>query len=86
MKRVTLFFMLLVALSGLVLGLAITETPAAEGPDFDTDFVVVRAYFDDDAMLAPVTAWQEPWEIDRDEGFIVLSATPSEYEWLLSLG
>lgn len=86
MKRAILFSTLLVALSGLILGLTITDTPAAEGPDFDSDFVVVRAYFDDPALLPPVTAWQEPWEINHDEGFILLSATPSEYEWLESLG
>jgi hypothetical protein len=77
---------MLVAVLGVVSGLAKKNSPASEGPDFDTEFVVVRAYFDDPAILNTVTARNEPWEIDREAGYIVLSAAPLEYEWLESLG
>ena len=86
MKRAILLSIMLVAFLGVVLGLAKENSPASEGPDFETEFVVVRAYFDDPTILNTVTARNEPWEIDREAGYIVLSAAPLEYEWLESLG
>ena len=86
MKRLILILALFVGLGGIIFGLAISGTPASGGPKFETEFVVVRAYYGDSKKLPTITAWQEPWEVNHDEGFIVLSATPSEYEWLESLG
>ena len=86
MKRVIILSIMLVVVLGASLGLAKENSPASEGPEFETEFVVVRAYFDDPSILDAVTARNEPWEIDREAGYIVLSATPLEFEWLESLG
>ena len=47
-------------------------------PPFDDRAVVVRAYFSNPDMVADLAAWKEPWEVNYDEGFVVVDSDPSE--------
>jgi hypothetical protein len=47
---------------------------------------VVRAFFDDPAMVAEVAAWKEPWEVDTKKRFIVLDVDQLEFDFLLDAG
>ncbi|MCB8942278.1 MAG: PKD domain-containing protein [Ardenticatenaceae bacterium] len=86
MKR--LFFPILFMTTIVTLALAVTPqaAPAAQGPVFDYDFVVVRAYFSDKQMVADLAAWKEPWQVDYVKNFVVVEVTAVEYQQLLNMG
>jgi hypothetical protein len=86
MKRFSLFALLTITLLGLVLGLTLDSAPAASSPVFDYEFVVVRAYFDDVAQVFELMSWTEPWDVNYDEGYVVVGVTPAEYEQLEAAG
>ncbi len=54
--------------------------PPGEGP------WVVRAYYTDRTMLDSLATWTEPWEVNRQEGYIVLDVDRAGYQWLLDAG
>jgi carboxypeptidase T len=86
MKRTAILTLLgMVALS-LALALTTRPAPAADNPVFEHDVVVVRAYFDDPAMVASVAAWTEPWEVRYEKGFLVVGVTAEQYMTLLDAG
>ena len=43
---------------------------------------VVRAYYDNPLMVAALAQTKEPWEVNRDEGYVVVDVTAEEYLWL----
>ncbi len=47
--------------------------PEGEGP------WVVRAYYDDPRMVAALAQTKEPWEVNREEGYVVVDVTAEEY-------
>lgn len=47
---------------------------------------VVRAYYDDPAMVASLAAILEPWEVHHDGGWLLAAAGPQEIQALLDLG
>lgn len=55
-------------------------TPEGEGP------WVVRAYYSDPVIIAQVAARIEPWEVNREQGYIVLEVNKEDYLWLQWLG
>ncbi|MBN1483587.1 MAG: PKD domain-containing protein [Chloroflexia bacterium] len=82
----------LLALAGLLLSLLLAaptgraqlvESPG--GLPGDAAWVV-RAYYDDPAMVPAVTAWTEPWEVHADQGYLVLEVNPAQYAWLVEAG
>jgi hypothetical protein len=86
MKRSALFTILPVALLGLILGLAFKDTPAAEDLRFDNDLLVVRAYFDDYDMVEGLASWIEPWEVDLEQGHVIVDVTAAGYDRLVAAG
>ncbi len=54
--------------------------PESDGP------WVVRAYYKDPQMIADVAARIEPWEVNREQGYIVLEVDREQYLWLQWLG
>ncbi len=50
-----------------------TETQEPE-----VSFWVVRAYFDDPAMVSKLAQWLEPWEVRRDLGYLVVGVTQEQ--------
>ncbi len=50
------------------------------------EYQVVRAYFDDPAMVAALAAWIEPWEVNYEAGYVVVGVTPGDYKLLTTLG
>ena len=55
-------------------------TPEGEGP------WVVRAYYDDPVIIAQVASRIEPWEVNRNQKYIVLEVNKEEFLWLEWLG
>ncbi|MFN2187421.1 MAG: M14 family zinc carboxypeptidase, partial [Candidatus Promineifilaceae bacterium] len=86
MKRIVPLFIMIPVVVFSALVLAREDTPASEGAQLGTDFVVVRAYYEDPSMVSKVAAANEPWSVNEEEGYILLSATPLEYDRLESLG
>lgn len=86
MKRVTLLMALLMTVMGLTFWLAAQPAPAANHPTLEHEIVVVRAYFDDPAIVAVVARTQEPWEVDYYKNFMVLEVDAAEYQELERLG
>ncbi|MGB5057261.1 MAG: hypothetical protein WBO48_01155, partial [Candidatus Promineifilaceae bacterium] len=82
MKRIAL--LVLLCLSGISLLLAITvrPAPAADETTLPTESVVVRAYFSNRQMVADLAATREPWEVNYDQGYLVIDVTPAEYDQL----
>lgn len=54
--------------------------PEGDGP------WVVRAYYKDRQMVADVAARIEPWEVNTEQGYIILEVDRDQYLWLLWLG
>ncbi len=57
---------------------------AAQAPDCTV--VVVRASFDHPDMVSEVTSWTDPWEINRDEGYLVVEVDEGGFARLESAG
>lgn len=47
---------------------------------------VVRAYYADTRMLRDLATWQEPWEVNREQRYVVLDVDASGYARLLATG
>ncbi len=86
MKRSAILLLISIATLSLFLGLSLETLPAANSPVFDYDQVIVRAYFDDPQMVAQVASWKEPWEVNYEEGYLVIELTPAEYDRLEAAG
>jgi hypothetical protein len=86
MKRPRLILPLLFGILFVFLLTQARTAPAADPrfqnadptPPFDDRAVVVRAYFSNPDMVADLAAWKEPWEVNYEEGFVVVDADPSE--------
>ncbi|MBK8987897.1 MAG: hypothetical protein IPM39_17820, partial [Chloroflexi bacterium] len=86
MKRIALILLLLLGSLSLWFAAAAQPTPAADETAVPTDWVVVRAYFSDRQMVADLAAWREPWEVNYDQGYVVLDVSPAEYDRLQQAG
>lgn len=47
---------------------------------------MVRAYFQEREQVYALAAWREPWEVNYEEGFLVLDATVAEEERMRAAG
>jgi carboxypeptidase T len=54
--------------------------PEGDGP------WVVRAYYSDPRMVDEMTGWTEPWEVNRQEGYVVVGVDRDGYRRLLDAG
>ncbi len=48
--------------------------------------VVMRAYFSDRQMVYELAAWKEPWEVNYDEGYLVMDVNEEEQSRLIEAG
>ncbi len=48
--------------------------------------IVVRAYYDRPQRVAELARWKEPWEVNREEGYVVVGVDPAEIPRLEQLG
>lgn len=90
-KRILLFTLLFITLSGLAVAFAwqpaqTSVALAGDGLFTEFGFVVVRAYFTDPQMVSDLAAWTEPWEVDYQKQFVVLEVSASQYQQLLDAG
>lgn len=79
---------MVVCLASLVVTLAMV-VPAGQAGQLETARyapLVVRAYYEDEAMVWELAAWTEPWAVDRTEQFVTLGVTPAEYDRLVAEG
>jgi murein tripeptide amidase MpaA len=58
---------------------------AGSGPSL-SDYWVVRAYYDDPAMVGQLAAWTEPWEVNREEQYITLGVSTADLNLLILQG
>ncbi len=86
MKRTLYITTLMISLLGLVWSFTPQAIPAADGPEFEYDFVVVDAYFSDPQMVADLATWKEPWHVDYVKNFVTVEVTAVEYQQLLDMG
>ena len=86
MKRIFFLVLLMAATVTLTLALTPKPVPAAQGPVFEHEFVVVRAYFDDRQMVSDLAAWAEPWQVDTVKNFVLVEVTAVQYQQLLDMG
>lgn len=64
-----------------------SNTPAVssfEGVVFENQ--VVRAYYTDPGMVTYISSWRAPWEVNKEEKYLVIDVTPEEYKYLENLG
>lgn len=86
-KRGTIRLIGVLLILGLLLGGAPVRTTVGQDPAPPGDGPwVVRAYYTDKDMLAGLTAWTEPWDIDLDAQYVVLDVDRAGYERLLAAG
>ncbi len=86
MKRVSLILGAIFVGGFVILAWAAQSAPAVDEQTLPTDMVVVRAYFDNQEMVNELAARKEPWEVNHDEGYLVIEVTPAEYSELLQAG
>ena len=79
MKRIGLLTLLALSFATVVLGLTAQNVPAGNAPEVGYDFVIVRAYFDDPQMVRELANWKEPWEVNDEQGYLIVDVTPAEY-------
>ena len=85
MKRIALVLALCFASLALVGLLTFYATPQVTA-QAETTSRLVRAYYPDPSYIAQVAAWNEPWELNTEQGYMVLELTPAEADHLLELG
>lgn len=70
----------------MVLALAVREVPAGQLDAAEYAPVVVRAYYQDEAMVRRLATWTEPWIVNQAEGYALLGVTPADYDRLIAEG
>jgi carboxypeptidase T len=50
------------------------------------DIQVVRVYYVSQEILNRIAARIVPWEVNKDQGFLIVDVDASEYEWLAKMG
>lgn len=60
--------------------------PAAQGSLSAYETVVVRATFSDHDMVNEVARFKEPWDVNRQQQYIIIDVTPDEYTLLEQIG
>ena len=86
MKRVSLILGAILISGIVIFAWAAQSAPAVDEQTLPTEMVVVRAYFDNREMVNKLAARKEPWEVNHDEGYLVIDVTPAEYNELLQAG
>jgi len=86
MKRFALILLLSLTGLSLLLALSVRPAPAVDETTLPTEWVVVRAYFTDRQMVADLAATREPWEVNYDDGYLVIDVTPAEYDQMRKAG
>jgi carboxypeptidase T len=79
---------MIIGLASLVLTLAIV-VPTGRAGEFGSNRyapLVVRAYYQDEAMVRELATWTEPWAVVQSEGYVTLGVTPVEYDRLVAEG
>ena len=74
-----------IAPASLLSARADQSTPPPDQPSLN-DYWVVRAYYTDQAQIDQLASWTEPWEVNREGGYIVLGVGPAEYNLLVVSG
>ncbi len=59
---------------------------AAEAPNSGCSITVVRAWFSDRAQVEAFAAYDEPWEVHHDQGWMLVGADAGTLELLFELG
>jgi carboxypeptidase T len=78
---------LLILLLPLLLSLSLPRATAATNfGGAVNEVIVIRAYFDDPLMVEYVTSWTAPWEVNYEEGYMVLDVTAEQEQFLASIG
>jgi PKD repeat protein len=85
MKRLALILTLCFASLALVGLLTFYATPAVTAQE-EVTTRLVRAYYPDPSYIAKVAAWNEPWELNTEQGYMVLELTQAEADYLVELG
>lgn len=86
MKRLVLVLALCLIPLMLVGLLTVRSAPESPHRDPDGEVQLVRVYYPDPSFIAQVAAWNEPWEVNFEEGYLVIDVTQSEYDYLVELG
>ncbi len=82
-----LFLVILTAVISAPQATAVTPPePEPNNPFTLYDVIVVRAYYDDRAMLDYLAGFTEPWEVNQKEGYAVIEVTAVQYQTLLAEG
>ena len=58
----------------------------SEDKEEPAKILVMRAYFSNRQMVYDLAAWKEPWEVNYDEGYLVMDVTEEEQSRLLEAG
>ncbi|MBK9052151.1 MAG: hypothetical protein IPL78_14945 [Chloroflexi bacterium] len=85
MKRLILILTLFLVPLFLVAFMMVGTVPQATAQE-EIDFRLVRAYYPDASFKGQVIAWNEPWAVNDEEGYLVIEVTQTEYDYLLTLG
>lgn len=75
----------MVMLTVLIL-LIFIEVPVSHSVYHDDKLYVVRAYFEEFQLVEDLVNWKEPWEVNIEEGYVVVDATVDEYDRLKEIG
>jgi len=86
MKRFALVLLLSLTGLSLLLALSVRPAPAVDETTLPTDWVVVRAYFTDRQMVNDLAATREPWEVNYDDGYLVIDVNPAQYDQMVKDG
>jgi hypothetical protein len=78
--RRAIYFSLSLLAAGLLAGWLFIRTRAQDTP------IVVRAYFDQPQMVAALAQWVEPWEVNREAGYVLVGVDQSGYQRLEAQG
>ncbi len=86
MKRLALILALCLIPLTLVGLLTVQSAPETPPPDPNGEPTLFRAYYPDSSYIAKVGAWNEIWELNVAEGYLVVKLTATEAAYLEELG
>lgn len=52
----------------------------------EQDYFVVRVYYKNQEILNQIAAQIEPWQVDKNQGYLIIGVDKTNYEWLEQMG